>query len=142
MALIKCPECGREVSDRATVCPSCAYPIAEMKKNSVAMIKIPQYKQSVSNPNLFLAAVSSSKVVITSEDKTIWEGKPGQIARFEIDGPTEIRININCISKPLVDVVYPGCKYELVKDAGLHWWDHYFLSEVDSLVSGNGEMWI
>lgn len=28
MALIKCPECGHEISDRATVCPNCGYKIA------------------------------------------------------------------------------------------------------------------
>lgn len=28
MALIKCPECGIEVSDRAESCPKCAYPTA------------------------------------------------------------------------------------------------------------------
>ena len=27
MALIECPECGREVSDVAAVCPECAYPV-------------------------------------------------------------------------------------------------------------------
>ncbi len=27
MALIKCPDCGREVSDRADKCPSCARPL-------------------------------------------------------------------------------------------------------------------
>ena len=27
MALIECPECGWEVSDTATVCPKCAYPL-------------------------------------------------------------------------------------------------------------------
>ena len=27
MALIKCPECGKEISDKATVCPNCGYPI-------------------------------------------------------------------------------------------------------------------
>ena len=27
MALIKCPECDREVSDRADKCPSCACPL-------------------------------------------------------------------------------------------------------------------
>lgn len=27
MALIKCPECGLEVSDRASACPKCACPI-------------------------------------------------------------------------------------------------------------------
>ena len=28
MALIKCPECGTEVSSSAETCPKCAYPIA------------------------------------------------------------------------------------------------------------------
>ena len=28
MALIKCPECGNQVSDRAESCPKCAYPLA------------------------------------------------------------------------------------------------------------------
>lgn len=25
--IIKCPECGKEVSDRASVCPNCGYPL-------------------------------------------------------------------------------------------------------------------
>ena len=29
MALIACPECGREVSREATACPQCGYPVAE-----------------------------------------------------------------------------------------------------------------
>ena len=29
MALITCPECGKEVSTEAKVCPSCGYPVAE-----------------------------------------------------------------------------------------------------------------
>jgi uncharacterized membrane protein YvbJ len=28
MAIISCPECGRQVSDKALKCPQCAYPIA------------------------------------------------------------------------------------------------------------------
>ena len=27
MALIKCPECGNEVSDKALSCPKCGFPI-------------------------------------------------------------------------------------------------------------------
>jgi len=27
MALIRCPECGREISDKATACPGCGYPM-------------------------------------------------------------------------------------------------------------------
>ena len=29
MALIKCPECGKEISDKAESCPHCGYPITE-----------------------------------------------------------------------------------------------------------------
>ena len=29
MALVKCPECGREVSDAAASCPGCGHPIAQ-----------------------------------------------------------------------------------------------------------------
>lgn len=32
MALIKCPECGKEISDQATSCPNCGYPISNEKK--------------------------------------------------------------------------------------------------------------
>lgn len=27
MALINCPECGKEVSDKAANCPNCGYPL-------------------------------------------------------------------------------------------------------------------
>ncbi|MFR6378429.1 MAG: zinc-ribbon domain-containing protein [Oscillospiraceae bacterium] len=27
MALIKCPECGREISDTASACPGCGAPV-------------------------------------------------------------------------------------------------------------------
>lgn len=33
MALIKCPECGKEVSDKATACIHCGYPLNSMDNN-------------------------------------------------------------------------------------------------------------
>ena len=32
MALIKCPECGKDVSDKAKVCPHCGFPIEKYEK--------------------------------------------------------------------------------------------------------------
>lgn len=32
MALLKCPECGNMVSDQATSCPKCGYPVEKMKR--------------------------------------------------------------------------------------------------------------
>ena len=31
MALINCPECGKEVSDKAGTCPNCGYPLKKNK---------------------------------------------------------------------------------------------------------------
>lgn len=36
MPLIKCPECAKEISDRADSCPHCGFPIS-IKKRTVAM---------------------------------------------------------------------------------------------------------
>lgn len=34
MALVKCPECGKEISDKADVCINCGYPINVMTKDN------------------------------------------------------------------------------------------------------------
>lgn len=44
MALINCPECGKEVSDRATVCPNCAFPLEEYTHR---LIKCPKCEKKI-----------------------------------------------------------------------------------------------
>ena len=39
MALIKCPECGKEISDRTEACPYCAYPIVKLNENNTVAQK-------------------------------------------------------------------------------------------------------
>ena len=39
MALIKCSECGKEVSDKAASCPNCGAPIKALT-NDVIMIQL------------------------------------------------------------------------------------------------------
>jgi uncharacterized membrane protein YdbT with pleckstrin-like domain len=36
MALINCPECGKQVSSEAPTCPACGYPIAEKRAQALA----------------------------------------------------------------------------------------------------------
>jgi ribosomal protein L32 len=35
MAIIKCPECGNNVSEHAEICPECGYPISQLKKSDI-----------------------------------------------------------------------------------------------------------
>jgi zinc-ribbon domain len=34
VSLMDCPECGKEISDRASTCPSCAFPMANYEAGS------------------------------------------------------------------------------------------------------------
>lgn len=34
MALIKCPECGKEISDRSSQCIHCGYPLSDINRNT------------------------------------------------------------------------------------------------------------
>ena len=57
MALIKCPECGQDVSTHAITCPHCGYPFKENNSNEDKKTII----LSSHNPNhaLFLDAIGS-----------------------------------------------------------------------------------
>jgi hypothetical protein len=44
MALIYCPDCGKEVSDSASNCPNCAYPLSRLKNKVVS--NTPIYKNN------------------------------------------------------------------------------------------------
>ena len=50
MALIKCSECGRDVSDKATACPNCGAPV-QVISNAPGQSKNGSDKEKVSNQN-------------------------------------------------------------------------------------------
>lgn len=51
MSLIKCPECGREVSDKARACPHCGFAVSEaVQEGKVVVYGYTQY--SIVNPSI------------------------------------------------------------------------------------------
>lgn len=50
MALIKCPECGREISDKAEVCIHCGFPMRLTGQSSETMQEI---KADLNQPEMF-----------------------------------------------------------------------------------------
>ncbi len=67
MALIQCPDCGVDVSDRAAACPKCACPIAEIvKEQGTAM------RPGPSSPALDAPEGPG-------QERTVWEGRPSQV---------------------------------------------------------------
>lgn len=80
MALIKCPECGREISDKAVSCPGCGFPLEllnQSSKNKIPSIK----KQEVikeNNYTLELIDYTNQKIQIAKALKRFLNMKDGE----------------------------------------------------------------
>lgn len=85
MALIKCIECGKEISDKAAACPNCGCPVSAMSTSGVVKIKIGVLKAST-------GLSGNQKVSIISDKGTLWEGNVGEIAEIQFDEPTNITV--------------------------------------------------
>lgn len=67
MALIKCPECGKEVSDKAKVCIQCGYPIEDMQPQKVEMHEEARkklYSELSKRMNIPLSYIANIKEVL------------------------------------------------------------------------------
>lgn len=63
MALIKCPECGKEISDKAPACIHCGYPLRELKSESTPVSPAAQIEpQPVSTMKQVVIASKSNSV--------------------------------------------------------------------------------
>lgn len=133
MALIKCPECGKEISDKASSCINCGFPLSQMIKSGIVKIKMPRTEQMAGG----LAGLFASKdVSIISKGITVWKGKHGETASFTIDGPIKIIIDLGSWGELVRGMVEPNKRYELIQDYGFHMRAVYRLSEVDVIDSG------
>ena len=127
MALIKCPECGKEVSDKAQSCPNCGCPLSEMVASGTVRIKMPN--------NIVEGWVglfsSRSATVTDNKGRVLWKGQHGENASFTIDEPTQITINLGGWANEVSGTVYPKKKYSLVQDMGVHMLATFRITEVD-----------
>ena len=78
MALIKCPECGKEISDKAISCPGCGAPMGQQMTSAYQML-IPQEKYKSSMGSLLRLSVFltwilgiSATVVCCFEFQQVW----------------------------------------------------------------------
>lgn len=111
MALIKCSECGREVSDKAASCPNCGAPIKALT-NDVIMIQV---DRDPSQP--FLGTIVEIK---NSTGRVLASGKAGAVLSFKSKEPVQITFNIVTKKGMCPTLVSPhnGGKYKATWSAG------------------------
>jgi hypothetical protein len=96
MAIVKCPECKTEVSDKATTCPSCAYPIKKYLSKESA-------KKLLGRAQFFSAIFMVAGIVI------------GLMALFTLRGSTRIFTTIIDVAKksPEITALLDATEIEL-----------------------------
>lgn len=64
MALTKCPECEKEISDKATICPNCGCPITKKEEQGEVDNEIRTKKTGINKKVLIISIVAVVLVVI------------------------------------------------------------------------------
>lgn len=127
MALIKCPECGKEVSNKAKSCISCGCPLADLNPAGTVTVAV----NGTGIVKMYLFDMDTGK--------ELWCGRNGQIAKFDVTKETKISI-IGSLEKNHPErgaqaVVRGGKKYEykgVSAGFGMNW----VINEIDVIDSG------
>lgn len=119
MAMINCPECGKEISDKAAACPNCGVPIAAV--NNDVMIRFPVWQGQLVNNKCY---VYNSK-----DDSVIVQARQGETVTFECNGPMEIYIVAKGFFGKPEATVKPGERYNV----GIRGFGKIYIEKVDSL---------
>ncbi len=80
MAMINCPECGKEISDKATVCPNCGCPITEdaskIQPVEIASVAIkPKFNKKVLVIIVVAIAIAGIGICLFSANKSAQQAK-------------------------------------------------------------------
>ena len=82
MALIKCPECGKQVSDKAQTCPNCGFSISQLFNDEIMI----QIDRDPSQP--FLGTIIDIKNAYTGE--LLVRGNAGSLFTIKSKEPVTI----------------------------------------------------
>jgi len=104
MALVKCKECGKKVSNKAETCIECGYPLSKSKKNGSEEIKTLQKTRKSLKLQLLL-----SKIILIG----------GIIALFYVYGITNDSVKIEIYTYVVIAsfILYLVTKIRI-------WWNH------------------
>ncbi len=64
MALIKCPECGKEISDKATACPNCGMPLRREDRGTYDIIITREKQKFLVNPKIKVTVDTTNKYIL------------------------------------------------------------------------------
>lgn len=136
MALIKCPECGKDISDKVKNCPNCGFPIAEEKQEA--------QKVEISSVNIKINKERRNKIikvcsVLICLVLLVVGGYSVHAKQVKMKAIKEYRDNINTL---LSDMLSSGSDAEKLMDLTSSVWSNSIFkkssNETDKYTKSNG----
>lgn len=130
MAIIKCPECGKEISDKATSCPSCGFPLL---KGQPEKEKVKEYTVEI-NDSMYIQATSEKIKVFYNHNQIMESPVDDFVLNYSKEEPDDFgrsQLKI-AFSIPSYKDSFKICvnanseKYESTKDFLINIADKYF----------------
>lgn len=116
MALIKCPECGKEISDKSTNCIHCGYPLEHIQKSKSE----PRKSQStiVSVPKTEGESLGFTLFSLGETDVLLECKKCSKVYKFNRADNFSVTANNECIPNSII--CCPNCKNTAEKGSKIH----------------------
>lgn len=96
MALIKCPECGKEISDKASACPNCGMPLRSEDRGTYDITITRKKQWFLINPDATITVDNSDKYKLKNDSSIKISLTTGEHTLLFSLGPrkTEAKINV------------------------------------------------
>lgn len=96
MSLIKCPECGKEISDKASVCPNCGMPLRPEERGTYDITITRKKQWFIINPEATIIVDNSEKYKLKNGNSIRFPLTTGEHTLMFSLGPrkTEVKINV------------------------------------------------
>jgi len=138
MAMVKCSECQKEISDKAGSCPHCGCPISSTgsgKASGTVKIKMPEPDKYKDITRVLISALfrQTCTIVDAITNEPYWQGRRGQIAEFHLSKAADVVIKFGLMTNPLCCRIDPkgNAKYVITQDMGVHMFETYNISKAD-----------
>ena len=138
--LIKCPECGKEISDKAKQCIYCGYPLEEHRLQS----------EKSDDENIFVESTDTDKVLNRFFFALLPDGKPGYrepssniVIPFNSNTPKDIT-NLYNLVKKFDDCYTREINLTVNRVAHFNDLDHEYLfsvEELNTIYNGSEDEW-
>lgn len=113
MALIKCPECGKEISDKAPACPNCGMPLRREDRGTYNVTIVREKQWFLINPKISITVDASDKYSLANDSSIIIPMTTGHHSILFSFGIRETRTDIDVTEEMVINVKFNRVTGEL-----------------------------